>query len=50
MIGPYDDEAKIEGRPLHGNYAVMPFPRLGGEEAAFVDGHAWVMPRAERSP
>lgn len=50
MIGPYDDEAKIEGRPLHGNYAVMPFPRLWGEEAAFVDGHAWVMPRAERTP
>ena len=49
MIGPYDDEAKIEGRPLHGNYAVMPFPRLWGEEAAFVDGHAWVMPRAERT-
>ena len=49
MIGPYDDEAKFEGRPLHGNYAVMPFPRLWGEEAAFVDGHAWVMPRAERT-
>jgi multiple sugar transport system substrate-binding protein len=50
MIGPYDDEAKIAGRPLHGNYAVVPFPRLWGEEAAFVDGHAWVMPRAERTP
>ncbi|HET9426878.1 MAG TPA: extracellular solute-binding protein [Allosphingosinicella sp.] len=49
MIGPYDEEAKIEGRPLHGNYAVMPFPRLWGEEAAFVDGHAWAMPRAERT-
>jgi multiple sugar transport system substrate-binding protein len=50
MIGPYDDEALIEGRPLNGGYAVLPFPRLWGEEAAFVDGHAWVMPRAERSP
>ena len=49
MIGPYDEEAKVEGRPLHGNYAVMPFPRLWGEEAAFVDGHAWAMPRAERT-
>jgi multiple sugar transport system substrate-binding protein len=50
MISAYDDEAKIEGRPLHGNYAVLPFPRLWGREAAFVDGHAWVMPRAERTP
>ena len=50
MIGPYDEEAKVEGRPLHGNYAVMPFPRLWGEEAAFVDGHAWAMPRDDRSP
>jgi multiple sugar transport system substrate-binding protein len=50
MIGPYDDEAEVEGRPLHGGYAVLPFPRLWGHETAFVDGHAWVMPRAERSP
>lgn len=45
MIGPYDAEAATAGRPLHGNYAVLPFPRLWGQEAAFVDGHAWVMPR-----
>ncbi len=50
MIGPYHDEAQIEGRPLHGNYTVMPFPRLWGKETAFVDGHAWAMPRAERAP
>ena len=50
MIGPYDQEAAVEGRPLHGGYAVLPFPHLWGREAAFVDGHAWVMPRADRSP
>ena len=49
MIGPYDAEAAIPGRPLHGAYAVVPFPRLWGREAAFVDGHAWAMPEAERS-
>jgi multiple sugar transport system substrate-binding protein len=50
MIGPYDQEARTEGRPLHNSYAVLPFPRLWGQDAAFVDGHAWVMPRAERTP
>jgi multiple sugar transport system substrate-binding protein len=49
MIGPYDQEAATAGRPLFGHYAVLPFPRLWGREAAFVDGHSWVMPRAERS-
>jgi multiple sugar transport system substrate-binding protein len=49
MIGPYDAEAQTEGRPLYRSYAVLPFPRLWGREAAFVDGHAWVMPRAERT-
>lgn len=49
MIGPYDQEAATPGRPLRGAYAVVPFPRLWGREAAFVDGHAWVMPRAERT-
>jgi multiple sugar transport system substrate-binding protein len=50
MIGAYEAEAATPGRPLSGHYAVLPFPRLWGEEAAFVDGHAWVMPRAERGP
>lgn len=50
MIGPYDAEAATPGSPLYRSYAVLPFPRLWGEPAAFVDGHAWVMPRAERSP
>jgi multiple sugar transport system substrate-binding protein len=49
MIGPYDQEAATPGRPLHEGYAVLPFPRLWGQEAAFVDGHSWVVPRAERS-
>jgi multiple sugar transport system substrate-binding protein len=50
MLGPYEAEAARPGSPLAGNYAVAPFPRLWGEEAAFVDGHAWVVPAAERSP
>lgn len=49
MLGPYEAEAARAGSPLAGNYAVAPFPRLWGEEAAFVDGHAWVVPAAERS-
>lgn len=49
MIGPYDQEAAADGRPLHGHYAVLPFPHLWGRETAFVDGHAWVMPRADRT-
>lgn len=50
MIGPYEEEAAAAGRPLHDAYAVVPFPRLWGQEAAFVDGHAWAMPRAQRTP
>lgn len=50
MIGPYDTEAAKPGSPLHNNYAITPFPRLWGRDAAFVDGHAWVTPRATRSP
>ena len=50
MIGPYDQEARQAGRPLYHAYAVLPYPRLWGHAAAFVDGHAWAMPRRERSP
>lgn len=50
MLGPYEAEAARAGSPLAGNYAVAPFPRLWGEEASFVDGHAWVVPAATRSP
>lgn len=50
MIGPYDQEASTPGRPLYRSYAALPFPHLWGHDAAFVDGHAWVMPRGERTP
>jgi multiple sugar transport system substrate-binding protein len=49
MLGPYDTEAGNPDSPLHDSYAVAPFPRLWGQAASFVDGHAWVLPRAERS-
>lgn len=50
MIGPYDEAGRTKGLPLKGNYAVLPFPRLWGHDAAFVDGHAWVVPAKQRSP
>lgn len=49
MIGPYDDASKAKGSKLRG-YAVAPFPRLWGRDAAFVDGHAWVVPTENRAP
>jgi multiple sugar transport system substrate-binding protein len=49
MLGPYDTEAANPKSALHGAYAVAPFPNLWGEATSFVDGHAWVMPRAERT-
>ena len=49
MIGPYDTEANTPGRPLYKSYAVVPYPAIYGHPAAFVDGHAWIMPRRERS-
>lgn len=48
MIGPYDAEASRPGSPLYQSYAIAPFPTLWGRDAAFVDGHAWVLPKAER--
>jgi multiple sugar transport system substrate-binding protein len=48
MIGPYDEAARKPGGGLSGHYAVLPYPRLWGHDAAFVDGHAWVMPRHVR--
>lgn len=50
MIGSFEAEAQTPGRPLHRSYAVLPYPRLWGREAGFVDGHAWVMPKRERTP
>lgn len=49
MLGPYDAEAARDGSPLKGHYAVAPFPQLWGTAAPFVDGHAWVVPAAQRS-
>lgn len=49
MLGPYDAETARDGSPLKGHYAVAPFPQLWGTAAPFVDGHAWVVPAAERS-
>lgn len=49
MIGPYDEASRAKGSRL-GGYAVVPFPRLWGESAAFVDGHAWVVPADNRAP
>lgn len=48
MIGPYEEEARTPGRPLYRSYAVLPYPALFGRAASFVDGHAWVMPKARR--
>jgi len=50
MIGQFSQEAATPGRPLHGAYAVYPYPRLWGREAVYVSGHAWVVPRRERTP
>lgn len=49
MIGPYEEASKIKGTRLKG-YAVLPFPTLWGMSAAFVDGHAWVVPADSRPP
>lgn len=49
MIGPYDEEANTPGRPLYKSYAVVPYPAIFGRPAAFVDGHAWIMPKRHRS-
>jgi multiple sugar transport system substrate-binding protein len=50
MIGQFETEEKTTGRPLHGSYAVYPYPRLWGEKLSFVSGHAWVVPKRERTP
>ncbi len=50
MIGSFDQDARTPGRPLHGQYAVLPYPRLWGHRATFVDGHSWVMPKRSRTP
>ncbi|HEX8402954.1 MAG TPA: extracellular solute-binding protein [Allosphingosinicella sp.] len=49
MIGSFEKEAATPGRPLHDGYAVYPYPRLWGQDASYVSGHAWVVPRRERT-
>jgi multiple sugar transport system substrate-binding protein len=50
MIGQFETEEKTPGRPLHESYGVYPYPRLWGEPVSFVSGHAWVVPKRERTP
>jgi len=50
MIGSFHQEAVTPGRPLYQSYAVLPYPPVFGRPAAYVDGHAWVMPKRERTP
>jgi multiple sugar transport system substrate-binding protein len=50
MIGQFEAEANQEGRPLYRSYTVVPYPRLWGQEVSYVSGHAWVVPRRERTP
>jgi multiple sugar transport system substrate-binding protein len=49
MIGQFEAESNTPGRPLYGNYTVYPYPRLWGQEVAYVSGHAWVVPKRERT-
>ncbi|MET0535789.1 MAG: extracellular solute-binding protein, partial [Steroidobacter sp.] len=50
LISDFDAQARQPGRPLFGGYAVAPFPQLYERDAAFIDGHAWVVPTKERTP
>jgi multiple sugar transport system substrate-binding protein len=51
MIGTFEAESHTPGRPLANGYAVTPYPRIfGTKDAAYVDGHAWVVPHRERTP
>jgi len=49
MIGQFQQESQSPGRPLYKSYAVRNFPRLWGEHVVYVSGHAWVVPRRERT-
>jgi multiple sugar transport system substrate-binding protein len=50
MIGQFEAEANTPGRPLFQSYTVYPYPRLWGAEVSYVSGHAWVVPKRERTP
>ena len=55
MIGAFTSESEIKGRPLYNAYTVKPYPMLYGPslglsgQTAYVDGHAWVMPKRQRT-
>ena len=49
MIGQFEQEANTPGRPLYQSYAVYPYPRLWGHPAVYASGHAWVVPKRERT-
>jgi multiple sugar transport system substrate-binding protein len=49
MIGQFEEEANTLGRPLFHAYTVYPYPRLWGAEVSYVSGHAWVVPKRERT-
>lgn len=49
MIGQFETEEKTAGRPLHRSYGVYPYPALYGRPVMYVSGHAWVVPKRERS-
>jgi multiple sugar transport system substrate-binding protein len=50
MIGAYELASKQPGSPLAGGYTVVPYPQLySGRDVTYADGHAWVVPRAQRS-
>ena len=50
MIGQFEAEANTPGRPLYKSYTVYPYPRLWGANVSYVSGHAWVVPKRERTP
>jgi multiple sugar transport system substrate-binding protein len=50
MIGQFEAEANTPGRRLFHAYTVYPYPRLWGAEVSYVSGHAWVVPKRERTP
>jgi multiple sugar transport system substrate-binding protein len=51
VIGDFDAESRKPDRPLANGYTVYPFPQLfAGRDATYADGHAWVMPKKERTP
>lgn len=50
LIGDFDAQSRIPGRPLHDGYTVVTYPQLfAGRDATFADGHAWVVPVKERT-